>query len=246
MGKASTDTPRSKLRIRYEHVVLTGSKQLRLDVAPPASTDTINDMAATLLWGPANAAVDNSETLRRVRIHCHKLAQALKAKEDRPAAAGYSLPSRPEKLAADMLVAWLLLRGRALQHMGRVWEALLMFKLLLTLQAIAPRSSWAPFVAHYHIAEIITNYEVCELNPHKVRNALVLVCVVLRADKYCADGSRASGAGLRVDARESHKHHQLCLGISGFNTRASCQLVCFEIKLKYHGDYILSTFTNNT
>jgi hypothetical protein len=188
--KQALHSPTSRLKLQYEQLLITGSKQIRLDLESPATSttkrpsvslnininaDKISDMATNLVWGgplqptsaPSNPTAENS-ALRKLRGHISKVQQVLQCKS-RQTLVGYEIPKRPEKLAGDIFVTWLLLRGIALQHMGRVWEALLMFKLVMSLKACAPRTQWVGFVALYHIAEIILNYDVCEHSkPHMV------------------------------------------------------------------------------
>jgi hypothetical protein len=71
-------------------------------------------------------------------------------------------PKRPYKVYGDQLITWLLLRGLILLELNRVGEAIMMFKLMECYKETAPRTKFAMFVAYYHLAEIVLQYEVCD------------------------------------------------------------------------------------
>jgi hypothetical protein len=99
--------------------------------------------------------------LRRLRSRCSRVKDRLE-RRDKRALKVFAVSVRPETLAGDVLVNWLLLRGLALRHLGRVWEAVLMFKLLLMLQESAPRTRYASFIALFHIADILLTFDISE------------------------------------------------------------------------------------
>ncbi len=71
-------------------------------------------------------------------------------------------PKRHQKLYGEQIVTWLLLRGLVLIELNRIAEAIMMFKLMECYKDTAPRTKFAMFIAYYHLAELIVNYDICE------------------------------------------------------------------------------------
>ncbi|RYH20201.1 hypothetical protein EON65_24225 [archaeon] len=210
--------PPSRITMQYEQNILTGSKQLRLGVQlsssnkKKAATTEFNSMqqlATQMIWGSIKTpALTNNKSshevngsgggsngttsegnhmmrrlrqrVNKVRTQVEKLTNSWKV---------YEMPAKVEKLAGDMMVLWLLLRGRALQCLGRVWEAIFMYKMVVTMQRYAPRSRFASFIAYFHIAEILMNYDI--LSPYEHSNIKVVRSIedalfVLTISTQCA------------------------------------------------------------
>lgn len=100
--------------------------------------------------------------LNKIRSRLDKIKSKLENGEE--SASDYLLdePSRPDKIYGEIVLTWLLVRGLILKKLHRIWEAVVMFKLIDFLKDIAPRSKFVAFAALTELAEIVLDFDVCE------------------------------------------------------------------------------------
>lgn len=196
---------RRKLTIVEEHQLFTGKTSLRLGtddrtgiIANSAFESLIlATPSATTGAFPGHSAKDvkHVETqaafrcLRKIQSRLEKIKQKL---EKAPSgdvdaalledAAQYLLdaPSSVERVYGDVVVLWCLLRGLIMKKLNRIWEAVVMFKLVEVCKEMAPRCKFAVFAAYTELAEIIMDYEVCEEPLILAAEYLKRGCVSLR------------------------------------------------------------------
>jgi hypothetical protein len=118
--------------------------------------------------------------VKKIQVRLEKIKQKLEYGEETAGQYLLSMPNSAEKVYGDIVVTWLLCRGLILKKLNRIWEAVLMFKLIEVCKDMAPRSKFAVFSAYTELAEIILDYEVCEEPLILAAEYLKRGCVAMR------------------------------------------------------------------
>lgn len=118
--------------------------------------------------------------VKKIQARLEKIKAKLAHGDETAAQYLLDAPKSTHKVQGDLVVTWLLCRGLILKKLNRIWEAVMMFKLIELCKEMAPRSKFAVFAAYTEMAEIVMEYEVCEEPLILAAEYLKRGCVAMR------------------------------------------------------------------